>query len=394
MIPQQTIQVKNHLQQQVLQRLLSSKLTNKRVSINLKKYFLTLAKGKKFQFSILILCIISTSIAIYSWLQPNKITSENVDNDLQIKTQYDYQATISPNILYPDGGVIEKKKELVKAILSDIPFTINSTIRSDKPVTVKGSYEIQLIVKADNIWEKKFTIGEKKNFSGNGTEISIFKGDRFKIDYESVSDFISDVEEELSIQPEYYSLIVQPYVNGIIQYNDSTQVLTLQDQLVFQDYFENVILGSDTEYSSSLPFTTSTVTENEISLFKFTIPLILVRLISSVLALLFLAIYLLLIVKFKQKQSVQEKIIRKHKDKLIPLSKQIETYNHSVVHLHSFKSLLQISDSKELPIFYVSSSIDHATVYFIIDSYYIFQYKFIEKPMLNHLEERDAYALD
>ena len=65
-------------------------------------------------------------------------------NTSQIETSYDYKATITPNILYPNGGTVEVGDTIFKKITTAIPFNLKSTINSDNEVIAKGTYEVQL----------------------------------------------------------------------------------------------------------------------------------------------------------------------------------------------------------------------------------------------------------
>ena len=128
-------------------------------------------KNKKLKFYLAGLLIIAATVSVFSFLQPTTTTSQSNDNTAQFGTSYDYKATITPNILYPKGGTIDVGNTIFKKITTAIPINLTSIINADNEVTATGTYEIQLIVKAGELWERVFPLTEKQAFELKGTEI-------------------------------------------------------------------------------------------------------------------------------------------------------------------------------------------------------------------------------
>ena len=130
----------------------------------------------------------------------------------QIGDNYDYKATITPNILYPNGGTVEVGDTIFKKITTAIPFNLKSTINSDNEVIAKGTHEVQLLVNAGDLWERSFPLEQKKSFEQKGTEISLIDT-AYKIDLGKVNTFITQVEEETGIRPSQYTIEVVPNID-------------------------------------------------------------------------------------------------------------------------------------------------------------------------------------
>ncbi len=333
----------------------------------------------KLIYVLLPIFIVSAAISVYSLSKPASVTEVINDNSLQMETSYDYKATITPNILYPEGGTIEVGNTIFKKITTAIPFTLKSTVKSENEVIAKGTHEVQLVVKAGEFWDKTFPLESKQSFEQKGTDLSILN-ETFTIDLEKIKTFITQVEEETGIRPDQYVLEVVPNIQGTINYAEKESVLKAEDKLIFQYSYEEIKLASEKEYSSVTPFTTNQVIKNTISLFGFVIPLNLVQIVSMLLSVLLL-IPMVFIYKTWMKDQIKptmsqvDKINKKYGSRIITVSQKENVSQKSIFTLYSFKSLLKISDEKELPIFSFRESLNESATYFIIDGDYFYNYE-------------------
>ena len=186
-------------------------------------------KNKKLKFYLTGLLILAATVSVSSFLKPATTTSQSNDNMAQFWTSYDYQATITPNILYPNGGTIEVGNTIFKKITTAIPINLTSIMNSDNEVTATGTYEIQLIVKAGELWERVFPLAEKQGFELKGTELALIDTN-FNIDLNEINSFITQVEDETSIRSDQYLFEVVPNITGTIAYDgkESTDSRTRQ----------------------------------------------------------------------------------------------------------------------------------------------------------------------
>lgn len=329
--------------------------------------------------TLVALLIISVAISIYSMMQPTTTTNEFNNNTSQLETIYDYKATIIPNILNPNGGTVEVGDTIFKKITTAIPVYLKSTINSEVEVNAKGTNHLQLVVKAGEFWEKIFPLQEIQSFELKGTEISILNN-TYNINLEKVKSFITQVEEETGIRSNQYTIEVLPNIQGTISYGAVKKEILMDDKLIFQYSNDEIKLVSEKIFTSVVPFTTTEKTTNMFNIFGLSLPLIPVRITSSILSILLLiptifGVKKLLIIRVKPIKTQVEKINKKYRSRIITVSKELNGAQKSIITLQSFKSILQISDEKELPIFFSKVHQDGSAVYFIVDGDYLYNFE-------------------
>ena len=348
--------------------------------------------------------------SIITWLKPTHITTEKVENSVQFETNYSYQAKYEENILYPNGEVVEAGNIIIRNFVEELPVTISSTVNSVSPVAVNGTHEVKIVLQADKLWTREFPLEEKQSFKLEGKNINLLDSSVFYIDYKELEDFIQEVEDEVSISPQMYTMMIQPNIEGTITYNGKTENFQLNDPLTFQRYFEELVLASDTEFSTPLTSTSKYTVVNTLSILGMELPILMLRIFSTVLAgLLLLAVGYLYKDALRNKttkiQLESEKISQKYKKRLVPIAQKKYKNEESILQLRSFESVVQIADAKDLQIFHYNDPHDSSKLYFVIDEGYIYQYKLEEgnilysnketKQITRLKEESDPnYALD
>jgi Family of unknown function (DUF5305) len=347
---------------------------------------------------IIILMLSSSLLAIYSFLQPTTISTQVNKNTSQIETGYDYKAEITPNVLYPSGGTVDAGNTLFNTITTAIPVNLHSTIFSEREVTARGTHEVQLVIKAGEIWERSFPLGKKHSFEHSGTEISILD-DTYKIDLEQVKSFIMQVEKETGITPTQYTLEVLPNIEGFIKDAGREKAFQVQDRLVFQYTFNEILLASEKNFTSMIDFSSSNVDVNSFSIFGFGLSLYYVRIGSTAFSFLLLLAFLFLhrnsnVFSTTKNASEMEIINKRYANRIIPVTQKINISQKSIFVLDSFKSILKIADEKELSIFLNKDQKEASAVYFIVDGDYLYTYETIK---MNHIPNdtnlgSDAYA--
>jgi hypothetical protein len=335
--------------------------------------------NKKFYKIIVILLVVSTALTIYTFLQPATTAIQVNDNTAQIKTGFNYKAEITPNILYPNGGSVDVGNTIFKKITVAIPFDLKSKIYSKREVTAFGTYEVQLLIKAGDLWEKKFSLGQKQSFEQSGTEISIIE-DTYKIDLEQVKTFINQVEQETGIHPSQYTLEVLPNIEGTIHDAGVEKIFQIQDRLVFQYSMEEILLASEKNYTSMITFASSHVKTKIFTVFSQHLPLSFVRISSLLFSIFLLATYIYVYKNQKVNSTITNKseveiINKRYANRIIPVSQKINIVQKSIFVLDSFKSVMKIADEKELPIFFSQDHKEENSVYFLVDGDYLYTYE-------------------
>ena len=360
--------------------------------------------NKKLLIIFTVLLLMSTSITVYSMSQPNTLTNKSDENVSRIDTIYDYKATIKPNLLNPEGGTIEVGDTFFKKITTAIPFTIKSTILSDNEVQANGTYEINLIVKAGELWEKTFPLDKEQTFQQNATEISILDKS-YNIDIEKMKTFITQAEEETGVRSDQNTIEVIPTIKGTINYDGQEVPFQVNEKLIFQYTYEKIILASEKSYTSSLPFSTTKEITNSMGIFNLELPVDIVRIVSAFLSITLLISTLFIGYKTQWKVRIKpiptqiEKINKKYSSRIIHVAEKINTNQKSIITVQSFTSILRIADEKELPIFHINNQQSEFATYFIVEGEYFYQYEVskIENVLSRSSKKApgsDRYVLD
>jgi hypothetical protein len=346
-----------------------------------------LKKNKKKLFIILVtLLIISASISVYSFSQPIITTNQNNENNSQIVTGYDYKATITPNILYPNGGTVEVGDTIFQKITTEIPFNLKSTIHSMNLVVAKGTHEVKLLIKAKDLWERTFPLEQKQEFTQEGTEISVIDN-TYKLDLEEIQSFITQVEVETEIRSDLYTLEVIPNIQGKILFDGKEKTFQVQDKLTFQYSYGEIKRASEKSFTFSIPFTTSQTITNTFHLFGRKLPLSPVRTVSTLLSIFLLATIIyaykkLVIHRDRPVTSQVERIHKKYRNRIISVSQKLNITQKSIFTLDSFQSIIKIADEKELPIFFYKDHQTNSGNYFLVDSDYLYNYETIKTDVV------------
>lgn len=336
--------------------------------------------NKKLFLSLLSLLLIVAVLSIYSWITPRTTTLQPDDRTPEIETTYTYKAMIKPNVLYPNGGTIEVGDTLYKKITTAIPFDLKTVINAEEEVLVKGIYDVQLLIKAEDIWEKAFPLQNKQSFEQRGTDISVIDNS-YQIDLDQVKSFILQVEDETGIRHSQYELEVVPTIQGEIQYADRVRDFDIQDKLEFDYFSEEIQLASDKRFTTAIQFNDTQTIVNSFSILGFSLPLIPVRITSTTLFVLLLLSILFSLVYLDEgpvKKAVKpeaERLNKKYGRRLIRISQQINFEGKTIVPFETFKSMLKIADEIEQPIFFYENGNDHSQLYLIVDVVCVYMYE-------------------
>lgn len=328
--------------------------------------------------------------------RPQKIEEKVVSNKIVQKTNFDYKIEVKPCILYPDGGIVSPEGDIISEITKSIKLTVNSDITSEKPVTVKGTQKVTFSLIAENLWERQYVLTQEKPFEMNGMENKIIQSE-YVINLQELYDFMEKVQKEIKAYPEKYLIKLKPQLNGNIIFEDKEIPLDTTPEITFEAGSNFIKLLDSEENQESekktngREFIKETPVENintiypEYNLFGRNFPIIAVRYGFSITALLLL---LFIIYSLKQKiklpegkvLSEAEKIDKKYKSRLLFLQGAINKKDKSVFTLQTFKSLINLSDERELPIVRIKND-DMTVSYQVVDGDCIYVYEASNAPV-------------
>lgn len=317
-------------------------------------------------------------LSAYSWILPRTANVESIDSTPKIETTFDYKAKVSPNVLHPNGGTVEVGPTLFKNITTAIPFHLKSIISSKQGVVAKGTYNVQLLIKAGDNWEKAIPLQGNKNFEQTGTNLSIIDSS-YSIDLKQVEAFILQVEAETGVVQSQYELEVVPTLQGVIQFGDIVRDIDLRDTLKFTYLSKEINLASEKKFSTAIQFNESQTIADSISFLGLSFPLIPFRITSAVLFLLLLLSIIFSLVYLdegaaKVVKSEAEKINKKYRKRVIRISRQVNFEGKTIVSFEAFKSMLKISDEIEQPILFYVTKDNQNPIYFIVDVLCVYTY--------------------
>lgn len=334
--------------------------------------------NKKLFLSLLSLLIVMGGLSVYSWIRPKTTTLPAVDSAPRIETTYAYQAVVTPNVLHPKGGTIEVGDTIYPKITTAIPFDVTSVISAEEEVLAKGTYEVQLLIKAGDNWERAFSLQNKQNFEEKGMDISVIDSS-YEIDLAQVKAFILQLENETGVRQSQYELEIVPTIQGVLQYSDKLTEIDIQDRLLFNYLSEEIKLASAKVFSTAILPDESQAMTTSFSVLGFSFSLLLVRISSTSLFLLLLVSILFSLVYLDEGPvnavtSEAEELTKKYGRRVIPISKQIDVEGKTIVPFASFTSMLKIADEIEQPIFFYGNGNEHSEMYLIVDVLCVYTY--------------------
>lgn len=153
-----------------------------------------------------------------------------------------------------------------------------------------------------------------------------------------------------------------------------------------------MILLSEKSFNNTTHFTTTGIMTNGFTFFRSNLPLVPVRVISSIFTFLMLLsliyLYPILMASRKKTSGNQvDKINKKYGNRIIPVSQKINSDDKTIITLQSFKSIIKIADEKELPIFYHRLHQDGSAVFFIAEGDYLYRYETVKLTNAHSTEE-------
>ena len=75
---------------------------------------------------------------------------------------------------------------------------------------------------------------------------------------------------------------------------------------------------------------------------------------------------------------------KKYGKRIITVTQGMKGAQRSIISLNSFKSILQLSDEKELPIFLNKNPEEGRPVFFIVDGDYVYSYESVSRELVRN----------
>lgn len=354
---------------------------------------------KKWVYVVLgVLFIVFGVFAIKALFTPKQINKTYTENKIQQKTSYSFKAEIIPCTLYPQGGIISPEGPMFTKITNTIIVDVVSLVISDKPVKLTGSYKTVVELAAEDLWKKEYLLDQKNHIELEGKEIEYFKKS-YSVDLTKINDFIFKVEEEINIRPNKYTIRIKPYFIGSIVYQD--EVIDIDSSPEFNFDYSNGKIQLSEETPQNNTFIKEDIVEKHKTIYQSLnilgvgLPLIFSRYLFTILCILILSFYVYTAIKaIKSKRRMlteAQKIDKKYHNRMIHVYTGFDLSNKNVITLTCFKSLVQLSDDKDLPILRYGGKEDKTVMYYIIDGDCVFVFHanddFKELPYFKYNQE-------
>ena len=291
-----------------------------------------------------------------------------------------YDVYLKPNNLYKSNKLEEGKlyiSEFVDYIDTNLKYEFNGETNAD----IRGEYNIVAKVqgftgegeKLLNIWEKDFPITKYKLINTNDGKVSI--NENIKLNLTQYNAFVEEIKESSKINCDTsLTLLMNVNLNGDTDEGNFKEAISPSltiplDESMFAITGNNII---------DQPGTIEKISQVQIPVNKN-------QVILYGIILVFLIIALIILIFFTEIESSKDplekelkKIFKKHGDRLVALSSNIQTKEFLIV--KSMEDLVKIADETEKPIFY-----KYSDDYKEINKFYVFNRNEIYVLDLGHL---------
>lgn len=330
--------------------------------------------------------IISIVLALYIYklyteimhteLEPQNIETYTYNNNAKVN----YNVFLSPNNLYNANSLNEGKIYMTN-LVDYIDATFAYEFTGDENVGIKGNYKVSAIVqgftiKDDNvinIWEKEFPLIENKNFSFSDPSYSIKENVKLKlIDYNT---FVKGIIETTEIGCDT-SLTLLMDINmtgstdkGTFEENITPNIVIPLNTPLFEITTNNIEKPGAIQEMIQVQ---QPIDKNQVIFYSVIIGI-------CALGLILLAFFIKSAPKKDPLENALNKIFKKHGDRLVALTNNVDIINAKNV--VSIDDLVRLSDEINKPIFYkYSDNYKEINKFFITndDEIYVFDLEDLE----------------
>ncbi len=345
----------------------------KRINEKYRKYIIVL---------IFAIFIISSVLTFLSIRQPYEIEEKVIKNTIEEKTSFDYKAKVIPCTLYPEGGIITPDNVIFKNLTEDFIVEINSQIMTDQPVKIEATKSMKYNLIAEKMWEREFVLKQpfKRNYNGISHDLV---NEDIHININEINDYLTKIEEETLIRPNYTIIVKSEVTGNIYDENDNiiyeiNNILEIPFELSGQ-YIRYAGETEEKEFINTKSIEQVNIIPQQFNLFGLSLSVTGSRLCSGITAFISLVLLIIFIIeKITNKPASLSEINlieKKNKGNIINITNKMDIGSMPQVTVKSFKELLKISEEKEESILkYFDESLG-IVYYYITTSSFIYIYK-------------------
>ncbi len=339
--------------------------------------------------SVSLIIFIAMSIIIFITVKHPEVRTEKIRVvGYNNKSDVQYKVMLKPNPLY-DTGVLDEGSLYLASFVDNIKTNFQYEFDIEQPADIKGEYEILAIIegyinvenKVKRIWSKQFVLSPHENFISTDTKVKINKEMVFPL--QQYEDFATQINDAAKLNVSLKATIV---MNGHLEAAIGSRIIekSFSPAIVVpidDSYFE-IIKGGIEDSNEAIEDTKQIplpVNKKLIAIYGTALGI-------SLLALL----YLLIFVKGDAKVDLfikqLNKIFKTHGSRLVAINNEIGTSFAMYYKVKSIDDLVRMADELGKPIMYkYSTDPKEITKFYIHDDKAM--YSFNLKDML---AEKDA----
>ncbi len=345
---------------------------------------LKVQKYRKYLYvAVGLIWILVSILLIHLLKQPSVMVKELYNNDIMQNTSFAYQADVLPYSLHPSGGIIDITSATFTEVTRDIIIHIQSSIKAERPIRIRGSKKIILRLVAEDLWEKEYILSDETSFQLEGTENLIVDTD-YSIKLQDLIAFMEQLEKEVNTRPGRYTFQIEPVISGVIIDGDYQVPIDLYAYTTLEYSQAQILITGEKEFTKSTPIISTQTIEQSFGFLGLTTSLLFAKYLFTGLYLAILSAIIIRIVQSirrnKSEASEVQLINKKYKLRFIDLLQELDASEYQEIPLDSFQGLLTISDERDSPILRYEDSL--RVIYYVLADGYHFLYR------LNKQEEK------
>lgn len=329
----------------------------KTIEVVKKEHERSIKNYKKHIFVLALIIVFAASLFVTVGSHAVSREVENIlfSNDVKLKTDYDLEMDVIPNILYPEGGYVKPQgNNMPTKVIKDLRVSLNTSFTGTQEAKFIGTYDIYFILTAEDLWVKEYPLLNNESFNITGKQGALIQ-EKVTIPLQDILQLIEQVESELNVYPRSYTGKLKVIYNGDIESGGESRLLDAGPEINFDLSDRNLLLLGIINEELNYSIKDIEAKENMFDLAGIAVPVKRARLFSTLLSVaLFIVIAVMSVIKIKlsyyNNTTEGERIERKLKRRLVELDASPNFSGSNIIILKSHEDLMKIADENEQPI--------------------------------------------
>lgn len=321
---------------------------------------------------LIIMVVLSGILLFKAYRVSDSIDTETVVAGYAQDSNFGYSMNIKPNQLYDATNPVGINQTYFTKITQNIDtkFAYKFYVTEGEKVDIKGNYDITAILNTD-LWEKKFIIVPRKEFSGTG---NIEFTESFPVDINKYNEILTSISNEIGVQPKESKLKLVYDINAIVT----------KDEIQNIEKFNPIIVITSTKGSFNVIGDTTKTSENVIKKIVNEPALdvlaqrVTLSIIVSVLVLITIIFFGITKNRIEDSIDATEKEIidikKKYGDIIIEAKVAGDTKEDNIVILGNIEDLVKVASEVEEPVIHKYEESEERYIYYVYDGYTRYEY--------------------